>query len=295
MGVNSLKNDPAELFYQVIVCVFVGILTILCLFPLIYVISMSFTTEEEMIQKHFFVLSPEHPTLQGYVYILRQQTIVNALFVSVSRTALTTFLTVAFVLAASYVLAESRLPGRKFMLFFVLVTMMIGGGLIPSYLLMARLKLLNTFAVMVVPCLGYTYGILVIKTFIEGIPGEITESADMDGAGDITKLVRIVFPLTLPSLAAIALFTAVGQWNSWFDAMVYIRETTLFPVSLIIRNLLTAATLQQTASNETIINRAAPETIKMASVVIAMLPILCMYPFLQKYFIHGVFTGAVKG
>jgi putative aldouronate transport system permease protein len=295
MGVNSLKHDPAELFYQVLVCDFVGVLTILCLFPLIYVISMSFTTEAEMIQKHFFVVIPEHPTLQGYIYILRQQTIVNALFVSVSRTALTTFLTVAFVLAASYVLAESRLPGRKFMLFFVLVTMMIGGGLIPGYLLMAQLKLLNTFAAMVVPCLGYTYGILVIKTFIEGIPGEITESADMDGAGDIAKLVRIVFPLTLPSLAAIALFTAVGQWNSWFDAMVYIRETVLFPVSLVIRNLLTAATLQQTASNETIINRAAPETIKMASVVVAMLPILCVYPFLQKYFIHGVFTGAVKG
>jgi len=295
VSVNALRNDPAEFFYQALICALVGLLTLLCLFPLIYVVGMSFTSEGEMIQKHFFVILPERPTAQGYVYILRQQTIARALVVSVSRTALTTFLTVAFVLAASYVLAERRLPGRRFLMFFTLVTMMIGGGLIPGYLLMASLHLLNTFTVLVIPCLGYTYGILVIKTFIEEIPGEITESADMDGAGDLVKLARIVFPLTLPSLAAIALFTAVGQWNSWFDAMVYLRDTTLFPVSLVIRNLLTASALQQTASNQSVMNRVAPESIKMASVVVAMLPILCVYPFLQKYFVHGVFTGAVKG
>jgi putative aldouronate transport system permease protein len=290
-----LIKDPAEFIYQIIVCSIVGILSLLCLFPLIYVVGMSFTSEGEMISKFYFVIIPEHPTISAYQYIMRQQNFFGALFISVARTALTTFLTVLFVLIAAYVLAEPKLPGRKFMLLFIITTMMISGGLIPTYLLFSSLKLLNKFAVLVVPCLGYTYGILVIKTFIEGVPQEINESADIDGAGDILKLVRIIFPLTLPSLAAIALFTAVGQWNSWFDAMVFLRDSTLYPVSLVIRNLLTASSQQTVVTGQTVLMRMAPETLKMASVVVAIVPILCVYPFLQKYFIHGVFTGAVKG
>jgi putative aldouronate transport system permease protein len=255
---------------------------------------MSFTSESEMIQKFYFVLIPEKPTISAYQFILRQQGFFNSLWISVSRTALSTFLTVLFVLVASYALAEPKLPGRKYMLLFIIITMMIGGGLIPTYLLFSRLKILNKFIVMVLPCLGYTYGILVIKTFIEGIPAEISESADIDGAGDILKLIRIVAPLTIPSLAAIALFTAVGQWNSWFDALVFIRDSGLFPISLVIRNLLIASS-QQVVTGQTILSRMAPETLKMASVVVAIVPILCVYPFLQKYFIYGVFTGAVKG
>ncbi|MDR2376904.1 MAG: carbohydrate ABC transporter permease [Treponema sp.] len=287
-------TDRAELFYQIVICVLVGILCLLCLFPLLFVLGMSFTSEGEMIQKFYFVLIPEKPTLSAYQFILRQHGFFNSLWISTARTILTTFLTVIFVLIASYSLAEPKLPGRKYMLLFIIITMMIGGGLIPTYLLFSQLKILNKFIVMVLPCLGYTYGILVIKTFIEGIPAEISESADIDGAGDILKLVRIIAPLTIPSLAAIALFTAVGQWNSWFDAMVFIRDSSLFPISLVIRNLLTASS-QQVVTGQTILSRMAPETLKMASVVVAIVPILCVYPFLQKYFIYGVFTGAVKG
>ncbi|MDR2135187.1 MAG: carbohydrate ABC transporter permease [Treponema sp.] len=287
-------TDPAEFAYQAIICAMVGILCVLCLFPLLFVLGMSFTSEGEMIQKFYFVIIPEKPTLSAYQFILRQQGFFNSLWISVARTALTTFLTVIFVLVASYALAEPKLPGRKYMLLFIIITMMIGGGLIPTYLLFSQLKILNKFAVMVLPCLGYTYGILVIKTFIEGIPAEISESADIDGAGDILKLIRIIAPLTIPSLAAIALFTAVGQWNSWFDALVFVRDSRLFPISLVIRNLLSASS-QQVVTGQTILNRMAPETLKMASVVVAIVPILCVYPFLQKYFIYGVFTGAVKG
>jgi putative aldouronate transport system permease protein len=287
-------QDRAEKIYQAVICVFVGILCLACLFPLVFILGMSFTSEGEMIAKHYFVIVPQHPTTAAYEFIFRQQNFFNSLFISALRTVSTTVLCVVFVLIASYALAEPELPGRKYMMLYIIITMMISGGLIPTYLLFAQLKLLNKFWVMVVPCLGYTYGILVIKTFIEGIPKELIESADMDGAGDIRKLVHIVVPLTVPSLAAIALFTAVGQWNSWFDAMVFLREGKLFPVSLVIRNLLTAST-QQTATQSPILMRMAPETMKMASVVLAILPIMCVYPFLQKYFVLGVFTGAVKG
>jgi putative aldouronate transport system permease protein len=292
---KKLYTDSPELIYRILVYGLVGILSLACLFPLIYVIGMSFTPEGEMIAKNYFVIIPDNPTLSAYSIIVRQANFFNAMFISVARTAITTFLCVIFVLVASYCLAEPRLPGRKVMLMFIIITMMIYGGLIPTYLLFAQLKLLNKFIVMVIPCLGYTYGILVIKTFIEGIPLEITESADIDGTGDILKLIRIIVPLTMPSLAAIALFTAVGQWSSWFDAMVFIRSNELFPISLVIRNILAMALQQTAASGQTLLMRVAPETIKMASVVVAMLPILCVYPFLQKYFIHGVFIGSLKG
>jgi len=291
----KLSHDPAELFYQILVCTIVAVIAITCFFPLMFVVGMSFTSEQEMIQKHYFVVIPENPTISAYQFILRQQTFLNSMMISVMRTVLTTVLTIIFVLAASYVLAETKLPGRKQMLLFIIITMLIGGGLIPVYLLFAQLKLLNTFWVMVVPGLSYTYGILVVKTFIEEIPQEINDSVEMDGAGDIYRLIKIVAPLTMPALAAIALFTAVGQWNSWFDGLVFLRNPKLFPVSLVIRNLLAASSQQTVAMGETVLSRMAPETLKMASVVIAIAPILCVYPFLQKYFIHGVFKGAVKG
>ena len=290
---NKIR-DKGELAYQIIIFSIVAILSVVCLFPLIFVLGMSFTSEGEMIAKHYFVIVPEYPITVAYRFIFNNPTFFNSLMISIARTAVTTVLSILFVLIAAFVLAEPKLPGRKAMMVFIIITMMINGGLIPNYLLLSQLKLLNKFMVLVLPCLGYTYGILVIKTFIEGIPEEIMESASIDGADDITKLMQIVAPLTLPSLAAIALFTAVGQWNSWFDALVYVRDSSLFPISLFVRNLITAST-QQTVTGAGAMMRMAPETIKMASVVVAMAPILCVYPFVQKYFIHGVYTGAVKG
>ena len=288
-------HDRAETIYQIVICLIVGILCVICLFPLIYILGMSFTSEGEMIAKHYFVIIPEHPTTAAYEFIFRQQNFINSVMVSVLRSIVTTLLSVIFVLVAGYSISEPELPGRKYMMLFIIVTMMIGAPLIPVYLWFVNLKLLNTFWVMVFPCLGYTYGILVIKTFIEGVPRDIIDSADIDGAGDINKLIRIIFPLTLPSLAAIALFVAVGQWNSWFDALVFITSNKkIIPVSLVIRNLLTT-TSQQTATQQSLLVRMAPETMKMASVVLAILPIMCVYPFLQKYFVLGVFTGSVKG
>jgi putative aldouronate transport system permease protein len=294
----SIWSDKSELIYQIVIWVLVGILALTCIFPLIYVLGMSFASEREMVERNWMVIIPRQPILSAYRSIILQQNFFSAFAVSVSRTVLTTFFTVVFVLIASYALAEPELPGRKAVLLYIITTMMISGGLIPSYLLMANLKLLNRFAVMVIPCLGYTYGILVVKTFIGDIPQEIQDSADIDGAGDIKKLTAIILPLTLPCLAAIALFTAVGQWNSWFDAMVYIRKITLQPMSLLIRNLLmsvrSGAEVQAATAYE-LFARSSTESFRMASVVVAMFPILCVYPFLQKYFIHGVFTGAVKG
>jgi putative aldouronate transport system permease protein len=180
------------------------------------------------------------------------------------------------------------------MMFFI-ITMILSGGLIPSYMLMKELRLLDTFWVYIIPAMGGTFNMLIIKLFVENMPDSIMESADLDGATEMQKMLYIAMPLLVPTIAALSLFAAVGQWNSWFDAMLYIQNAKLHPLSLVVRNLMFSATIQDKSGNLTMYEKATTEGMKMATIVLAAIPILCVYPFLQKYFIYGVYTGSVKG
>ena len=177
--------------------------------------------------------------------------------------------------------------------------MILGGGTIPTYLLMRDLHLLNTFWVYIVPAFGGAFNMLIVKLFVEGIPTEIVESADLDGATEMQKMLHIAVPLLVPTLCALGLFAEVGHWNSWFDAMLYVRDADLKTVQFVIRELLLSSGAQTNTSgvgNDIIItDKVTSEGVKMASVVVALIPILCVYPFLQKYFIYGMYTGSVKG
>lgn len=286
----------SERTYQIVIRVIVVIITLTCLFPFIYVLGMSFTSEGELLQRNYFVIIPKKPIITAYTYIFKQGYFFTGMKISIGRSVAGTFLGLALLFVGANVLAKTTLPGRKWMLLFVIVTMLLNGGIIPAYLLMSNLHLVNNFWVLVLPAMADTFGMLVIKVFIENIPQDIIDSADIDGAGELSKMLRIIGPLTVPVLAAIGLFTAVRHWNAWFDAMVFLRTPALFPVQLIVRNLLVQAQLNETmAGSLTSFQKMTPETLKMAAVVIGMLPILCVYPFLQKYFIHGMFTGSVKG
>lgn len=283
-----------ENVYHVSIITIMGFVALSCVFPLIYIIGMSLSTEGELLQNNYMVIIPRNPSILAYKYILNQSLLLSGILISAGRVIAGTALTLLFVLVSAYILAQRDLPCIKGMLIFIITTIFINGGLIPSYLLMSRLGLLNNFWVYIVPGLGSTFSILVLKVFIENMPGDIIQSAEIDGAGDIHKLIHIVAPLTLPALAAIGLFTAVGHWNSWFDAMVYIRDTRLFTAQLVIRNLLSSALNTDNVILQDSSMKMTPETLKMASVVVGMIPILCVYPFLQKYFIHGVYLGATK-
>ena len=179
---------------------------------------------------------------------------------------------------------------------YLIITMILSGGLIPSYLLRNELHLLNTFWVYIIPAFGNVYGVLVVKMFVEGLPQDLMDSADLDGASALGKLMYIAIPLLKPTLCALGLFAAVSHWNDWFTTMIYVRDADLYPAQFIIRNLLTQNTQADLTNNMiTIHEKMTPQSLKMASVVVAVLPILCVYPFLQKYFIYGMYTGAVKG
>ncbi|WP_195976793.1 carbohydrate ABC transporter permease [Hydrogeniiclostridium mannosilyticum] len=297
---NKIKLTHAERTYQTIIIIIVGLVTLTCLFPLLYVIGMSFTGQAEMIEKNYFVIIPERPTILAYQSILQKSNFWSSFLISVFRVLLGVPAALLLTVPGGYVLANKQMPGRRWFMIYFIITMILGGGTIPSYLLMRDLHLLNTFWVYIVPAFGGAFNMLIIKLFVEGIPTEIIESADLDGASEMQKMLHIAVPLLVPTLCALGLFAAVGHWNSWFDAMLYTRDANLKTIQFVIRELLLSSgsvTATNSAGGATtiIVDQVTPEGVKMASVVVALIPILCVYPFLQKYFIYGMYTGSVKG
>ena len=285
-----------EVRYQLFIALFVLAITAISLLPLIYVLGMSFSSESELLRRNYFILIPTEPTLIAYRFILGSDYLWRGFLVSIFRTIFGTGLTLVVCVMGAYSLAQRDLPGRSLMMLFILVPIVLQAGLIPNYLLINQLGLYNSIWSLVIPALANSFGMLIIKVFIENLPEGLIEAAEIDGASEVHKLFRIVIPLSLPSLAAIGLFTAVNHWNSWFDALIYLRESWKYPVQLIIRNLLLQAEgvdLDTDASS--LFTEITPISSRMAAVFIAMIPILLVYPFLQKHFVRGVYMGAVKG
>ncbi|WP_168121224.1 carbohydrate ABC transporter permease [Paenibacillus sp. HB172176] len=266
----------------------VGLLTLL---PFMYVISVSLTPYSEVVRNGGFVLIPQHFTMDAYRQLFDRPVIPRAfsvtLFLSIAGTALNLMLT----LLMAYPLSRKKLPGRTSLLLFVVFTMLFNGGLIPTYLIVKETYLLNTIWAMIIPSLIWAFNILVMKTFLEGLPEELFESARMDGAGEGVMLLRLVMPLSIPSLVTIGLFYLVGHWNQFFLGVLYIQDTKLFPLQLVVRNILISA-----SSVESNVDVTLPTaTLQMAAVVTASLPIVLVYPFFQKHLTKGMLLGSIKG
>jgi len=291
----------AEKVYKWLSITIILALVITSLVPLLYVLATSLVTEKEYLAKGGFILWPSEPTLLAYKRLFNGSLFTDALMVSVIRTALGTVLTLATTTMLAYIVSRKSMPGRKPVLFAVLITILFNGGLIPTYLVVRDLHLLDSVWALVIPGLVDSWSVLVLKQFFENLPAEMEESAKIDGAGEIRLMTSIMIPMALPAMAAIGLFTAVGQWNAWVDAMIYLHNTKLYPLQLLISNMFSSSALTSmgnTAQNAGLLNmqnRVSTETLKMALVVFGTVPILCVYPFLQKYFTKGMYLGAVKG
>ncbi|MBQ9409824.1 MAG: carbohydrate ABC transporter permease [Clostridia bacterium] len=300
---NRIRMTTEDKIYQVIIYFFVSLITLLCFVPLVYVVGMSLTSLMELTEKNNFVLIPLHPTLESYKYILKQANLYTGFLVSLFRTFFGVGAMLIFVVPGGYILAKHEIPGRRWFMLFFITTMLISGGTIPAYMLVKSLGLLDSIWVYIVPAFGSVYNMLIVKIFVEGMPRDIIESADLDGASELQKMVFIAIPLLVPTICALSLFTGVAHWNSWFDALLYVKTVSKQPVQLLIHQLFSrtvSSTNMDGAGNmQSLISdmyRAGTDiTVKMACVVIAMLPIMCVYPFLQKYFIFGMYTGSVKG
>ncbi|NOU66305.1 ABC transporter permease subunit [Paenibacillus sp. LMG 31461] len=282
-----------EKIWQVVVYSILIILALLCLLPFLYVVAVSVTPESEVVRKGIVII-PETYTFLAYKEVFISHGIGQAYKITLFRTIVGTALNVLFTVLAAYPLSKKYLPGRSTFLIFIVFTMMFSGGLIPTYLLIRSLGLLNSPWVLIIPTLISAFNLVIIKGFFEQLPAEIEESARVDGASELQALWRIILPLSMPVLATISLFYAVGHWNSYFDAIVYLNDANLMPLQVVLRNILLniASESAESMANSGTVSKFA---VQMAAVVVTTVPILIVYPFMQKHFTKGVLMGSIKG
>jgi putative aldouronate transport system permease protein len=290
-----VKPRNSEFLYQLVILAIALAVSLSALFPLLYVLGVSISSADELIRNNYFVLWPSEPTFHAYYRIMSNPIVWTSLFISVARSVVGPVLTLIILTIGAYVLSVRSLPGRKAILMAIVFTMLFAAGLIPRYLVMQRLGLLNSFWVYIFPMLPDAFGLLVIKIFIENLPDSLLESADIDGARHVQKLAYLAVPLAKPALAAVGMFAVVNHWNAWFDALVFVTKTELHPLQMLLRNVLSTDAFHH-AYLDTVTGGARTNLVaqRMATVVIGILPMLMLYPFLQKYFVHGVFLGSVK-
>ncbi|AYB45675.1 carbohydrate ABC transporter permease [Paenibacillus lautus] len=270
----------------------IGLVTIL---PFLYVIAGSFTTVTELAQKQF-VLFPTVWSLDAYKYVFSTNTVFRSLGVSVGVTFLGTLFSMLLTCLMAYGLSRRDLDGRNFIMFMVLFTMLFSGGMIPTFLVVKEMGLIDTYAALIVPTAINAFNLIIMRNFFQNLPEGLEESAKIDGAGDWGILFRIVIPLSMPAIATISLFYAVTYWNTYMSAILYLNDAAKWPVQVILRQIVILASgLAADTSGMDEFVRPPEQTVKMAVIVIATLPILCVYPFLQKHFAKGALLGSIKG
>ncbi|MDR1902400.1 MAG: carbohydrate ABC transporter permease [Treponema sp.] len=296
------KPGPADIIFDILIYVFFISFTIMCVFPLYY-IFINTISDNELVAQGKILFLPDGIHLANYIKVMRLNALPQAFLVSVSRTVIGTFLSVICTTFVAYILTKKALWHRKLIYRFFIVTMYFNAGLIPVYLTMRSLGLYNNFFVYIIGVIS-VFNVILVKTYIESIPESIEESAAIDGAGYLLIFIRLIMPLSLPILATIAVFNAVGHWNSFMDTLLYIRNEKLYTLQFLLWQYLNesnqlASTLRQTVVvGGSTFNPATvmtPTSVRMTITMVVTLPVLFVYPFFQKYFLKGIMIGAIKG
>ena len=292
--ISIKRRCVGDIIANVVIYILLTLIAVIMVIPFIYVIAASFATEAEIQTRPIFFI-PDSPTLDAYARIFDMNDmgtrVFHSLLISVCVTVIGTFINLFFTTTMAYGLSRSNLIGKKPLLNMVLFTMVFGGGMIPLFLVVKGLGMYDTYAALILPGAISAYNMIIVRNFFMELPRELEEAASIDGCSDIGIFIKIALPLSLPCLATFGLFYAVGHWNNYFGALLYLEDSTKFPFQLVLRNI-----VMQTAETQTDPNALIPEdTLKMAVIVIGTVPILIVYPFLQKHFAAGVMVGAVKG
>lgn len=282
---------------QIVLVLVVVLFVLICTLPFINVIAVSFSSKSAILRGAVSFWPVEFNT-QAYELIFRDPSMFRSLFFTIEITVIYTVLAMALTILMAFPLTIKRLKGRKFFMMFVVFTMYFSGGTIPIYLNVKELGLLNNMWSLILPGLMSTFNVIILKNFFTALPYELNEAAYIDGATDFQVLVRIYLPLSFSSLATLSLFYAVGKWNSFSDALYYITSRNLQPLQLKLYNLIQGSQAVEVAvaegsSND--LSSSVSESIESATIIFATLPILVVYPFVQRYFVAGVTLGAVKG
>lgn len=290
-----MKRTTGENIFNLCNIVFLGVIALLCIYPFIYVCSISLSSAAEA-SRDGFHLYPREISFSSYRLVLSDPSVLTGYYNTILRTVLGTVLTVVATCVAAYPLSRKEMPYRSLIMFFILFTMLFGGGIVPNYILISKLGLINSIWALVLPTLLSAFNIIIVKNFFQAIPESFAESARIEGASELRILFSIYIPLSKPVIATISLWTMVMHWNQWFDAMLYITDDKkqvlqTFLQRIVIENsqIMSDLGLEQIATSS-----FTPETIKAATIIVTILPIICVYPFLQRYFVKGIMLGGIK-
>ncbi|QYR23543.1 carbohydrate ABC transporter permease [Paenibacillus sp. sptzw28] len=276
--------------------VFLAGFAVCAIIPFVYVISGSFATDVELTQRSFFLI-PKTFSINAYTFIFSTDTIIRSIGVSMYVTTVGTIVNLFFTVTMAYPLARRSLMGRNTILNLVVFSMLFGGGMIPTYLVVRELGLLDSYWALILPGAISAFNLIIVKNFFQELPPGLEEAARIDGCTELGLLWRIVLPLSKPVLATFALFYAVGHWNNFFSALLYINDPAKWPLQVMLRQIVLLSQAAAGNMNEMDPNFVQPpeQSIKMAVIVVGTVPILLVYPFLQKHFAKGVMIGSIKG
>ena len=291
------KRSPGEIIFDIGNAVFLGILTLIFLYPMWYVIMAAFSDPARFVSHTGLLWLPEGFSLAGFKMVLRTASIVtgygNIILYVITGTALNILLTSM----GAYVLSRKKLYIRRFLSLAIVFTMYLSGGLIPFYLTVRNLGLYNTRLALILPVAVNTWNLIVMRTSMSQVPDSLEEAAKIDGANDFVILFRVILPVIKSTVAVMVLFYAVQHWNSWFNAMIFLQDRSKYPLQLFLREILLSGSMTDIATGTTgedVNNVLTMNMLKYCTIVVSTLPILCIYPFLQKYFVKGVMIGSVK-
>lgn len=291
-----MKKSRGEKIFLVLNNIFLLVLVLAMVYPCLHVLFASLSDSSKLMQKGGFLLKPEGFTLAAYKEVLKNRLIGTGYINTIINLMITIVINIVLTTIGAYALSRKQLMIRKPIMLMITFTMFFSGGLIPSYILLKSLHMVNTRWALIMPTAISAYNLILMRTSFENIPESLIEAAKLDGAGDFKILIAIVLPMSKAVMAVMVLFYAVEHWNSWFPAFIYLSEREKWPLQLVLREIVISNNIDDMLmgvdASELV---SVGESIRYATVVVATLPIVCIYPFMQKYFVKGVMIGAVKG
>ena len=294
---SKIKKSRGEIIFDVVVYAIAALFCVYCLYPFAIILGSSFETESNF-ATYGFPIIPKDFTLKAYQMVLGDSQIFKAYGVTIFTTVVGTLFSMFLTITMAYPLSLKKVRFRNVITFFVYFTMLFGGGLVPTYLLVSKtLNMKNNIFVLIIPVAFGAWNMFLMRNFFNGIPGELAESAYIDGANDFQILAKIILPVSVPGIATISLFYALGYWNQWFNAMLYIEDSNLFPLQyLLMRMLRNVEAMREMARTTGVSMGEIPtNSLRMATTVVAIGPIILLYPYVQKFFTSGLTVGAIKG
>lgn len=291
-NVRRIRRTRGEAVFDTVNYILLTLLGIVTLYPIVNVLAISLSSYTGYLRNPTMIL-PVELNLDAYRSILANPLIVSSYGNTIAVTLIGTAINVALTVITAYPLAKDKVRGSRVLMFGIVFTMMFSGGIIPTFLVVRSLHLIDTLWALILPCAMTTTNFIIVKNFFESVPDSIEESAKMDGAGDFRILWSIVVPLSVPVLATVTLFYAVSNWNRLFDAVMYLNSRSNWTLPILLKEIITENS--DLLADPSVVNQILPKTMQCATIVVTILPIMLVYPFLQRYFMKGIMLGAVKG